>query len=196
MKILIGLLALTLFAPIMSFIPVQKTIVVIDVGHGGKDPGNLVAEIAEKDLCLAVAKKIKEMGTNSALDITLTRDSDKFLSLQDRVDLINALNPDYLISLHVNLSENTTDQGVEFFICSETSQKAASAEFALKVKNNLEKVVPVKEIVKANLYVLKNTRCPGTLIEMGFLSNPRDKDFILSEIGQTHLAVALFASIK
>ncbi|MBK8494710.1 MAG: N-acetylmuramoyl-L-alanine amidase [Chitinophagaceae bacterium] len=79
----------------------KKITVVIDAGHGGKDAGASSAEgILEKDLTLAIAKKIKELNSNDAIDIVLTRDEDVFMHPKEKANFVKSNNADLVISFH------------------------------------------------------------------------------------------------
>jgi N-acetylmuramoyl-L-alanine amidase len=115
--------------------------VVLDPGHGGKDPGAIGAGgIAEKDIVLAVARKLaarlkKEMG----IEVVLTRTDDRFIPLEDRTAIANAQNADLFISLHMNASPNADVRGVETYYLDNTTDEAsirlAARENATSRKN-------------------------------------------------------------
>jgi N-acetylmuramoyl-L-alanine amidase len=102
--------------------------IVIDPGHGGKDPGAIgVGGVAEKDVVLSVAKKLaaklkKEMG----VEVVLTRSDDTFVELKDRTAIANAEQADLFISLHVNASPNAEARGIETYYLDNTTDEAAN----------------------------------------------------------------------
>jgi N-acetylmuramoyl-L-alanine amidase len=101
--------------------------IVLDPGHGGKDPGAVGSGgIAEKDIVLSVAKKLaarlrKEMG----VQVVLTRSDDRFIALEDRTAMANAEDADLFISLHMNASPNSEARGVETYYLDNTTDEAA-----------------------------------------------------------------------
>ncbi|HVO93755.1 MAG TPA: N-acetylmuramoyl-L-alanine amidase [Terriglobales bacterium] len=101
--------------------------IVLDPGHGGKDPGAIGSGgIAEKDVVLSVAKKLaaklrKEMN----VQVVLTRNDDRFVPLEDRTALANAEDADLFISLHMNASPNSDARGIETYYLDNTSDEAA-----------------------------------------------------------------------
>ncbi len=109
-----ALLLLLIVLPLMSFT------VVIDAGHGGHDAGaiGLKMKVQEKELNLTVAKqlaaKIREQ--YPAVNVILTRDTDVFLPLQQRADIVNKNHADLFISIHTNAAENRNACGAETFI--------------------------------------------------------------------------------
>jgi len=113
-------------APVPTTNGIRK--IVLDPGHGGKDPGAVgPGGIAEKDIVLNIAKKLalklrREMG----IQVVLTRKDDRFIPLEDRTELANKENADLFISLHMNASENTEAKGVETYYLDKTTDEAAN----------------------------------------------------------------------
>lgn len=101
--------------------------IVLDPGHGGKDPGAIgVDGLAEKDVVLSVAKKLaaklrKDMG----IKVVLTRTDDRFIALEDRTAIANAEDADLFISLHMNASHNGDARGVESYYLDNTTDEAS-----------------------------------------------------------------------
>ena len=103
MKKVISLLSLCALVLLASFTTMNnKKLIVIDAGHAGHDHGASFIELYEKDIVEQIAKKIFEKNDPSTVELVLLRDTDNFLSLTDRVNKINELNPDLVISLHIN----------------------------------------------------------------------------------------------
>lgn len=101
--------------------------IVLDPGHGGKDPGAIgVKGMAEKDVVLAVAKKLaKKLKAEMGVDVVLTRREDTFIHLEDRTAIANAEDADLFISLHTNASPNPTAKGIETYYLDNTTDEAA-----------------------------------------------------------------------
>ena len=168
--------------------PAQK-VIVIDAGHGGKDPGAKIDEELESKIVESIAKKIKALNGSEDLKIILLREDDSFVSLNDRVNKINQINPDLLISLHLNASKNPNEKGVNAFISSQNGFYEKSLEKANQLIENISNNNLAKGGVKdANLYIIKNSKCPAVLLEVGFLSNLNDKAYITSESGKDEIA--------
>ena len=168
--------------------PAQK-VIVIDAGHGGKDPGAKIDEELESKIVESIAKKIKALNGSEDLKIILLREDDSFVSLSDRVNKINQINPDLLISLHLNASKNPNEKGVNAFISSQNGFYDKSLEKANQLIEEISNNNLTKGGVKdANLYIIKNSKCPAVLLEVGFLSNPNDKAYITSESGKDEIA--------
>jgi N-acetylmuramoyl-L-alanine amidase len=101
--------------------------IVLDPGHGGKDPGAIGAGgITEKEIVLNIAQKLavklrREMG----VEVVLTRTDDRFVALEDRTALANAEDADLFISLHTNASSNSEARGIETYYLDNTTDEAA-----------------------------------------------------------------------
>lgn len=101
--------------------------IVLDPGHGGKDPGAMGhGGIAEKDIVLSVAKKLaRKLTTEMGVQVVLTRNDDRYVALEDRTATANAEDADLFISLHMNASPNTDASGVETYYLDNTTDEAA-----------------------------------------------------------------------
>jgi len=157
---------------------VQKRII-IDVGHGGKDPGAIgVNGIKEKDVVLDIALEILRLNEKSEkpMDIYLTRYSDTLISLLDRAKLAKALNADLFISLHCNHSQNPNARGIEVYVAKKRTQYSKDATwFAFQLQSLFKKKLGFKSrgVKFAEFQVLRETidYSPSVLLEIGFLSN-------------------------
>lgn len=173
----------------------EKTIV-IDIGHGGKDIGFEVDGILEKDLTFEIARKIEALNSDSNIKIVFTRESDDFISLKDRVDFINSLNPDLVISLHINADSNTRLSGFDVFVSPQNFRNGESKVLAEKIETSLSKQFSTNGIKESNMYILKNVNTPSAIIELGYLSNIGNRDLLTSEDGQHRIAEAIYNAIK
>jgi len=187
----IGLVILTIS---LAFTNVDKKTIVIDVSHGGKDSGATVNGFNEKEIALNIASKIKELNKNSNVEIILTRDSDKFLSLNKRAEQINNLKPDFVISLHANATKNEKESGKQIFVSDKNKQKEKSGSLALELFYSFnDRNVEIK---KADFYLLKNVEYPIALVELGYLSNKYDREILTTKKGQSELAESILSVIK
>lgn len=178
------LLFIPLFAAaFFSFKPVDKPVIVIDAGHGGNDMGAVYETISEKQITLKVASLIKEMSTSQdKYEIMLTRGDDSDVSLAERIEKINRLNPKMVVSLHLNSSpeKESTKQGHEIYIQNSDSSK----KIAQKVSEKLGQC-PVQT---KDLKILKESKSPAVLVEMGFINSTKDRDYLNSDLGQKETA--------
>ncbi|WP_394907467.1 N-acetylmuramoyl-L-alanine amidase [uncultured Mesonia sp.] len=194
MRKLLQFIGIALLTLCMAFTGVDKKTVVIDVAHGGQDNGSTIEGFQEKEIALKVANKIKALNRNSAIEIILTREADEFISLIDRAKHINKLQPDMVISLHVNQHTNTNKQGIEIYLSDENKERAKSADLASKLLYGFEdKKVAIK---KAGFYLLRQVDYPIALVELGFLSNENDRRILTSEKGQDELATRILNAIS
>jgi len=100
--------------------------VVIDAGHGGKDPGALgKCGLVEKDVTLDIAKRLKEKLEQEGFDAYTTRSSDKFIALTKRAEIANSCNTDFFVSIHVNAAKIKNAKGFEVYYLSEAADEAA-----------------------------------------------------------------------
>ena len=108
-----------------SVVGIKK--IVLDPGHGGKDPGAIgVDGVAEKDIVLKVAKKLAaKLRKDLGVQVVLTRKDDRFVSLEDRTAIANAEDADLFISLHMNASPNSEAKGVETYYLDNTTDEAS-----------------------------------------------------------------------
>lgn len=178
------------------FVGNLKKVIVIDVGHGGVDPGNLSDGSKEKDIVLKIAEKIKNTYSVSDFEILLTRTSDDFVSLGERVRFINNLNPEFVISLHTHVVNDENNNGFDFFVTRDGKFQEKSIELANNMMSTLENNFKMNEVKYANFFILKNINCPGVLIEMGNMMNPIDKDLLLTEKGQNKIAEEIVKTLK
>ena len=157
----------------------KKYKVCLDAGHGGTDPGAASGKLYEKDINLKVVKVMQEQ-LEPYVDIVLTRDSDKTVSLAERVNTANNANVDLYFSVHCNASDNTAAKGWECYIVG----KGGNAEkLAKRVEANVFEDTSLglknRGIKVANFYVLKETDAPAVLVENAFISNTDDRTKIL-----------------
>jgi N-acetylmuramoyl-L-alanine amidase len=113
-------------APLQPIVP-SKKVVVIDAGHGGKDPGALGAENREKDLTLAAAHTLRDRLERSGhYKVVLTRDTDVFVPLERRVEIARRANADLFISLHADSGGDSSTRGATVYTLSEKGADRAA----------------------------------------------------------------------
>lgn len=166
--------------------------IVIDAGHGGKDYGATHEGYYEKDIVDAISAKIKAQNTNSNIVLHFTRTSDEFVGLKNRTDLINSIKPDLVLSLHITHNGNTAASGSEIFIAKEGPNKEKSSELATALSEKLKQnTTGFRGIKEAPFFILKKSEAPALLVELGFLSNPNDRAFLLDDANQKQIANAI-----
>jgi N-acetylmuramoyl-L-alanine amidase len=101
---------------------IERQLVVIDAGHGGHDPGTEAAgDVAEKDLALQIARRVRDALAADGVDARLTRNDDTFLTLAERTQLANQSRADLFVSIHLNSSPNPDTSGIETYYLNNTT---------------------------------------------------------------------------
>ena len=181
---------------IMSFsIPQEKFRLVIDAGHGGTDKGSTFESIYEKDINLSIAKKIQSFSKGKNVEVILVREDDKEVSLKDRITMINNLNPDLLLSIHINNSLDSKANGTEIYYSKANEFYKRALNYADKIISNSVDEIQMKGLKEANFTILKNTKCPALMVEVGFLSNMENRGFLTSDEGQQQVAMSILNAI-
>ena len=219
--------------------------VVIDPGHGGKDPGAVGSKASEKTINLAVALKLGALikANHTDVNVIYTRETDKFVELEERAEIANRNKADLFISIHTNSVKNKNSvQGTETYTLglAETAENLEVAMmenavilmednylqryggfdphstesyiiFEFMQNKNLEQsVVFASEIQKsfttskrvnrgvrqAGFIVLKLTGMPSVLVELGFISNKEEEQYLLSAAGQNQFANSIYTAFK
>jgi N-acetylmuramoyl-L-alanine amidase len=165
----------------LSFNPVGEAIfnrIIIDPGHGGKDPGAVENGILEKELVLDVSKRVRELLLKENIEVIMTRDTDKYLTLEERVDIAKKHQVDGFVSVHANSFTSDSANGTEAFVRSASlpSLDQKSAKLAESIHLRLLDVLGTRDrgVKKANFYVIRYNPHPATLLELGFISNPTE----------------------
>jgi N-acetylmuramoyl-L-alanine amidase len=193
------------FATIVSFAFVttntsksKQINVVIDAGHGGSDFGATSSSGIEKQIVAQITDKIKFLNKNENVTIHLTRIGDQFLSLNDRSAMINKIKPDLVLSLHVNQNLNLSKSGMEFYVAKESIVKERSNEIAVELRNKFIRNNAIKssEIKNAPFHILKKSEAPAVLIELGYMSNLDDREYLTNDSQQNKIAATILEFIS
>ena len=187
---------------------VRRNLVVLDPGHGGKDPGKVGAdEELEKDINLAISLKVREKLEEDGMEVVMTREEDVMLSdgdadnkkledLNSRIDIINEQQPAIAVSIHQNSYSDPAVRGAQVFYFTHSDKGKQAAE-ALQ-KELLEFDQENTRDIKANdtYYLLKKTEVPTVIVECGFLSCPWEAELLTDEAYQEELAGAIAKGIE
>lgn len=240
---LFGLFLATNFhAQGLGNIPSAIKTIVIDPGHGGKDPGCLGSSTQEKIVCLAMALKLGDLIKKNYpnIKVVYTRSTDVFVELDDRAKIANKNNADLFICIHANAA-SASAVGTETYVLglhrTESQQKIAEREnsaiyleedkgekykdfdmspdaiiarqiqlsvfldqsisFATKLQSEFKAIGRYDRGVKqAGFIVLYKTTMPSVLIETGFLTNPTEQTFLMTESTQTLMANSMFTAFE
>ncbi|MNZ69682.1 N-acetylmuramoyl-L-alanine amidase AmiC precursor [compost metagenome] len=170
--------------------------IVIDPGHGGKDPGAAsVIKRNEKEFNLSVALKIKALiEKEPKLRVHLTRSDDTYPELIDRVKFAEDLKADLFISIHANsILDKPSVSGTETYY-----SRPESKAFADVIHKHMLLATGLKDrkVKQANYKVIKETTMPAILLEAGYLSNTGDAQKLFTESVQDRIASEVVAGIK
>lgn len=223
----------------------NEWVVVIDAGHGGKDPGAVGAKAREKNINLSVALRTGKYISENLKDVKViyTRDDDTFIGLAERAEVANKHKADLFISIHSNAMTDKRFTGAETYVLGQTMDEAnlqvamkensvitfetdyetkyegfdpnsvesyiifslmqntylrQSTEFATLIQNQFRDRVGRKDrgVRQAGFQVLWRTTMPSVLVELGFVTNPDEEKYLLSEQGQDYLASAIFRAFR
>jgi len=146
--------------------------VMLDAGHGGGDVGATREGVYEKDINLELVKELKKYLELNGVKVLTTRDSDVRVALDERVLKANSVMPDAFVSVHVNAAKNPDISGVETHW-----YKTNSQDLAKIVHNNLSLGVDGfdRGIIQSQFYVINHTLMPAVLVEVGFISNCKER---------------------
>ena len=175
----------------------NKFYVVIDPGHGGSDPGAIgIGGIKETDVVLEVSKIIKKLLTQKGVKVRLTRSNERDLDLPPRVSLANKTSADIFVSIHANASRGKRRDinGLETFYYA-----GWRGRFLAK---NIQKEIlrvspgsPDRGVRVGRFYVIKNTKMPAVLVEIGFLTGRLDARRLEKSIHRKRIAYAIAEGI-
>lgn len=171
----------------------MKTIV-IDAGHGGKDPGALgTTGTREKDFALTMAKKLADRLKGSEVTAVLTRQNDTFIELSERAQIANKLKADAFISIHANSTGTVgSASGTETFYTRPDSKKLADV-----LHKHMAQATGLKDrgVKVQNLAVTRETTMPAALLEVGFINHPTDEIKLFDPTFQDKVVEALAKAI-
>ena len=167
--------------------------VVIDPGHGGSDCGAIRDNITEKEITLDISKRVQEILIKQGFNVQMTRDVDETVSLQERVEFSESIQPDVFISVHVNSSEKPAITGIETHYYRQESLSLAQTIHASMVSNiNANN----RGLFKSKFYVINHTTAPAILVEIGFLSNAEEREELISEKRREATAKAIAEGVQ
>lgn len=175
-------------------VPKGKLLVVIDPGHGGKDPGAIgIGGLQEKDIILPIGRRVAEILQQNGVQAVLTRDSDYFVSLPGRVQMAERANADVFVSIHANsVGLNRPEvSGLETYYYDN------GLSLARIVHNRILQSLNVKDrrVRKARFYVLRKSSMPSILVETGYVTGREDAAKLRTSAYQNQMAEAIAQGI-
>ena len=130
--------------------------IIIDPGHGGKDPGAMAFGLKEKDIVLAIAKKLApELEQELGCEVVLTRDTDTFISLEERTAIANTHNADLFVSLHINAHPSAKVRGLETYFLNLTTNAEAMRVAARENATSTHQMSDLQDILAD---IMKNSK--------------------------------------
>ncbi len=169
-------------------------VIVVDPGHGGKDPGAFSAYgIPEKHLTLQTARKVARRLNKAGATVYLTRNEDRTSNLRDIVRFANKVKADIFISIHYNYSYNKKASGTETYYYTRRSRKLGA-----KIHQSLIHGMKRKDrgLRRARFYAIRHTNMPAILLEPLFISNVKEANLARSPSFQEELAYNILKGVK
>jgi N-acetylmuramoyl-L-alanine amidase len=183
-------------SPVDAIPPASKSLgtkVVLDAGHGGYDYGAIYGGYNEKDLVLSITQKVESYLKDAGISAYLTRTEDRFISLAERVEVSNAINPEIFVSIHENaLATNPNMSGLQTYYYSDAGYKLANYTHKQMLK---DVGMSDGKIRKANFWVCKYTRAPSILVETGFMTNVDERKKLAKDGYQNDIAKSIAKGI-
>lgn len=185
----------------------SQKVIVIDVGHGGSDPGKVSTNgVEEKDVNLQIALYLKDYLIAQDYTVYLTRETDcglydenvskkKVSDLNNRIQFFKDKNADYVVSIHQNSYPDTVQHGAQTFYFTGSTEGKAFAETVQESLLAFDET-NTRQIKDSNsYYLLKHSHVPSIIIECGFLSNPDETMKLTDPNYQKELAYAICLGI-
>lgn len=179
----------------------HSKIIVIDPGHGGSESGQIAEQLAEKDLCLDIAMRLKKLLEKTDIQPYFTRLEDDNTTMDQIISLVNETRADLFLSIHAaNEVADTSIYGIttyyneSFFIPS-----FSSADFAYLVEEKVTKATKSKRLGlkpgDEDMYLVRNAEVPVALVEIGYLSNKQEQILLSKDDYRDKIAKGLYEAI-
>lgn len=179
----------------------EKTdpVIFIDAGHGGADAGCSKDGVEEKTINLAIAKLVKNQLESLGYDVIMSRETDVYISKEDRVKLANAAHADIYVSIHQNSTEDGDDiKGMEvWYDGSDATRDNKRLAELIRQQTAISTEAEEREIRgNADFHVTGSTKMPACLIETGFLSNEEERRKLMTTEYQGQIASGIVQGIE
>jgi N-acetylmuramoyl-L-alanine amidase len=168
--------------------------VVIDAGHGGHDRGGIPGQrVAEKDMTLDVALRLRNILSANGYNVVMTRSTDVFVPLGGRVAIANSYRNAVFVCIHFNATPRSGASGIETYFYSRDSLPLASA-----IHYYVAGGAPSENrgVRRRGYFVLRRTTIPAVLVECGFLTNPTEAAYAQSASYRQRLAEEIAAGVR
>ena len=162
--------------------------VVIDPGHGGKDPGAISYHgNYEKTIVLSIARKVAYYLENQGVRVIMTRNSDTFIELNERADIANRAGADLFVSIHADAHQNRSQNGYTIYVARSASWSSKKIGAAISQAMG-QTGLASNGVRNSDFRVLVRTACPAVLVECGYLSNPSEASMLYDNDFQDRIA--------
>lgn len=180
-----------------------RGLVVIDAGHGGRDPGKVGCnDVLEKEINLSIAKKVKKELEDRKIRVIMTRTKDeeveegeagsrKVQDMKARVALINEAKPELAVSIHQNSYSDASADGAQIFYYTHSADGERLASRMETALQEMEDTRVRESKPNDTYYLLRRTEVPTLIIECGFLSNPKEAERLADPEYQQEIAEAI-----
>jgi N-acetylmuramoyl-L-alanine amidase len=175
-------------------VPKGRVLVIVDPGHGGKDPGAIgLGGLREKDVILPIAQQVASLLEQQGIQAVMTRTSDYFVDLAPRATMAERANADLFVSIHANaIGPSRPDvSGLETYYYSSGQRLAQTIHSS--ILQNLD--VKDRGIRRARFYVLRKTSMPSVLVEVGFVTGRDDAAKLSNPAYRSQMAQAIARGI-
>jgi len=177
--------------------PSERILVVVDAGHGGRDPGAVYDGVEEADVNLAVMQRVAALiEADDRLTVRMTRALDVYVSLEDRIAVANDAGADLYLSIQSNACGYLDVTGIETLVSDQLDPGAPSWQFAEVLQDAVTDATGARDrgVRSQDLYLHRATM-PAALIEVGFLSNDAERARLLDPSYRGIVAEAIHRGI-
>jgi N-acetylmuramoyl-L-alanine amidase len=175
--------------------PNGQVVIIIDPGHGGPDPGAIgIGGLREKDIVLPLSRQVAQLLQQQGMYVVMTRQDDRDLGLEPRVQIAERANADLFVSIHANaISLSRPDvNGIETYYYSDRGRRLAQFIHRSMVQATGR---PDRGVRQARFYVIRNTSMPAVLLETGFVTGGQDARLLADPAFQRQMAEAIARGI-
>jgi len=179
------------------------TLIVLDAGHGGSDPGAIGGALGlkEKNVTLDVVKRIARLLTSYGARVILTRSADEYVTLDDRVRIANSAGADLFVSIHMNANNSNLLKGTSTYYvrsCNDSKRLGKSRQLAGCIQNALLTTLQLqdKNVRQADFVVIRDTTMPAVLAEVAYISNPEEEKLMTTEQFLENAAMGIVKGIS
>ncbi|WP_200967326.1 N-acetylmuramoyl-L-alanine amidase [Insulibacter thermoxylanivorax] len=206
------IVVLTAVMLLVSPLTAGAATVLLDPGHGGSDPGAIgVTGLYEKEVNLDIALKVRDELERRGYDVIMTRTTDTYLSLQERIMIAEQVKPDILVSIHANSFHRPDVKGtlVLYYDNRYPQQRYPASEAMIRLSPESRKLAEAlleaaveaagtvnRGLLASSVYMVRMGSMPSALIETAFLSNPEDEQLLKTQEFREKMAVGIANGIE